>query len=110
MTTTTTEFKSAAYYRNRLNTIANEQTQHDVESVSRSDARANKILSHCYNEIEKSSTGFAECILPKEYWDLGYYHDENTDFLQGVLDRVIKRLEDNGFKVEQTVKSLAITF
>jgi hypothetical protein len=41
---------------------------------------------------------------------LGYYYDENTDFLQGVLDRVIKRLEDNGFKVEKTEKSLAITF
>ena len=105
-----TEFKNAEYYRNRLNTIALEESVQDAENALRSEAKVNELLVACYEKIEKASTGFAECVLPKEYWDLGYYYDENTDFLQGVLDRVIKQLKDNDFKVEQTEKSLEISF
>ena len=107
MATTATEFKSAAYYRNRLNTIENEKSR---SAESEAKVKVNELLVACYKQIEKASTGFVECILPTEYWDLQYYHDENTEFFQGVLDYVIKRLKDNGFKVEQAETRLVISF
>jgi hypothetical protein len=83
-----TEFKSAKFYRDRLNSHIKQLVD------SQNETEINKMLTYVYEQIEKPTDGHVIVFLTDDCGFPKFKYDKN------IINCLRDKLRDNGFKVE----------